>query len=203
MPPRVRSPYDPGKAAVVEPIVQPLYSSVVITVIGQSKATLFSENIGTAAGAEVDTNLDTPNILPNPKIFVILGLRLHYTQLGAASEVTNAFQMVDILKIAYSYWFLLFIGSKDYLRVPAFYLSSGLGYHGAFQNTNTSIDQGTGGMGWPTFHSYFKLDRHPITIPPQQNFRAEMNKGIDFPSNLSQTRKMWSFLEGDFGREVQ
>ena len=92
MPPRIPSPFNAAKRAVVEPIVQPLYDKVQITAAGQSKATFFSQGIGTAGVDQLITNLDTPNILAAPKICVILGLRLHYPQLAAdaARPTTSA-----------------------------------------------------------------------------------------------------------------
>jgi hypothetical protein len=202
MPPRIPSPFNAAKRAVVEPIVQPLYDKVQITAAGQSKATFFSQGIGTAGVDQLITNLDTPNILAAPKIFVILGLRLHYTQLAADAVSDVAFAMTDVLKIAYSYWYQLIVGAKSYKTVPAFYLSSGLGFNGQ-HIAAAAAEIAHGNMGWPHFQSYDKVDRHPITIPPQQNFRAELNRSAAFPSDLSEARNVWNFLEGDYGREVQ
>jgi hypothetical protein len=201
MPPRVKSPYNAGRPAVVEPIVQPIYDKVQFTAAGSSKLTWFAQAIGSAGVNELTTNMDTPNQFPNPKIAVILGMRLHATQLVGDGVITVAAQYTDLLKLFYSYWINLFIGAKSYLKIPAFYLSSGLGVQGSFGAAVT--DQAAMNLGWPTFHSYWKCDRHPITIPPQQNFRVEANQGADFPSDLSAARNVWCILETDFGREVQ
>ncbi len=201
MPPRIKSPFNPGKAAVIEPIVQPLYSTVTFATTPEQKRVFFSQQIGTGVITELQTNLDTQNQLPNPKIFVILGLRLHPSQSEPAATpvLTQAVQSVDVLRIIYNYWFLLFIGSKDYLKVPSFYLSSGLGLYAHVDETAAAA---VSTLGWPTFHSHWKNDRHPITIPPQQNFKCELNQGAA-PGTLSAVRTFWLFMEGDFGREVQ
>lgn len=204
MPPRIPSPFKPGRPALVEPIQQPLYSTVVITGATPEAQLLFFQATQGAAGQNpVFTNLETAGQLPNPKIFVVRGFRLHAAQNVAIVGVDTA-PTDDLADIIESYWYRFFIGVKEYLRVPVFYLNSGLGLW--FSAAAAGAEAGNeiasvSEIGAPSHESYFKIHRRPITIPPQQNFQAELNLGPALAS-INADRRIWNFLEGDLGREV-
>jgi hypothetical protein len=207
MPPRVPSPFKPARPALVEPIQQPLYASQEISTTPQSQVLFFQSTSGSAGSNSVFTNMEIAGQLPNPKIFVVRGFRLHVQQnvavLGAAANSANAF--VDLLRIAESYWYRFFVGVKEYLKVPAFYLASGLGawlsVAGATGTAGTNDYFHTSQLGQPLHENYYKINRRPIVIPPQQNFQGELNLGPALAS-ISAARRVWNFLEGDLGREV-
>jgi hypothetical protein len=208
MPPRIESPFRPARPALIEPIVQPLYSSVIILAAAPAAQLQFFQVPQGAVGFNpVLTNMELAGTLANPKIFVIRGMRLHIAQnvavVDAAATMVN---FVALLQIIESYWYRLQVGTKEYLRAPAFYLASGLGAwlqnaaEGATAAANTFY---TGTIGVPQHENYFKVSRRPIVIPPQQSFVAELNLG---PALAALTggidRRVWNFLEGDLGREV-
>jgi hypothetical protein len=201
MPPRVPSPYKPARPALVEPIQQPLYSQIVVSAAAP-QAQLFFFNVSQGAPGQnpVNTNMEVASQLPNPKIFVVRGYRLHVAQnINPCSSVCPAL-LDDFLALIESYWYRFFIGVKEYLRAPAFYMSSGLGAWmsiGSGAPFVTQIHQ----LGQPHHDNYYKIPRRPIVIPPQQNFQGEFNKGPALVS-LSADRAIWNFLEGDLGREV-
>lgn len=208
MPPRVESPYRPARPALIEPIVQPLYSSVLIIAAAPAAQLQFFQTTQGAVGQNpVFNNAELAGTLANPKIFVIRGMRLHVAQNVAVTDAGNTMvNFVALLQIIESYWYRLQVGTKEYLRVPAFYLASGLGAwlessaQGAAAGGVTFY---TATIGVPSHDSYFKVGRRPIVIPPQQSFSAELNLG---PALAALTggvdRRVWNFLEGDLGREV-
>lgn len=202
MPTRIQSPFAPGRRALVEPIVNPLYSSVEIAATPEAQKTFFQDTQGSAGNSPVYTNMEVAGILPNPKIFVIRGVRLHASQ-NVVLHAGNTNPTDDLKQIIESYWFLLKVGEKDYMKVPMFYLSSGLGLWAAVAEANTAADFTVlAALGLPSHENYHKIGRHSITIPPQQSFRAELNKGPTLAS-INAARRIWCFLEGSLAREVQ
>lgn len=205
MPPRVPSPFKPARPALIEPIQQPIYSSnVLVSATPQSRVSFWPAPAA-SQGDLTRTNEDL-NRLANPKIFSVRGYRLHVTQnvdvLSTDGAKING--LVDILE---SYWFRFFVGVKQYLGVPAFWMSSGVGANlqaagagGEAANEFISIES----LGISHRENYFKINRRPIVIPPQQAFEADLNlsvNGITTPV-LGGDRRIWVFLEGDLGREV-
>jgi hypothetical protein len=205
MPPRIPSPFKPGRPALVEPIQQPLYSSVVITAAAPQAQLLFFQATQGAAGQNPTfTNMETAGQLPNPKIFVVEGYRLHVQQNVAVVDGTLA-NFVGLLQIIESYWYRFFIGVKEYLRVPSHYLNSGLGaWLSAAAAGAEAADEVfyTAQIGVPVHNNYFKIAKRPITIPPQQNFQAELNLGPALAVLTGVDRRVWNYLEGSLGREV-
>lgn len=208
MPPRIESPFRPARPALIEPIVQSLYSSVLIIAAAPAAQLQFFQTTQGAVGQNpVFNNAELAGTLANPKIFVIRGMRLHVAQNVAVTDAGNTMvNFVALLQIIESYWYRLQVGTKEYLRVPAFYLASGLGAW--LQNAAQGAAAGgvtfyTGTIGVPSHDAYFKVNRRPIVIPPQQSFVAELNLG---PALAALTggvdRRVWNFLEGDLGREV-
>ena len=124
---RTASPYNPARKALVEPVQQPLYSSVSITGASpEAQLLFFQATQGSSGENPVQTNMETAGQLSNPKIFVVRGVRIHIAQ-NVAILATNVNPADDLIDIIESYWYRLFIGTKEYLRVPVFYLASGLG----------------------------------------------------------------------------
>jgi hypothetical protein len=205
MPPRIVSPFKPARPAVIEPIDQPLYASALLAATIAAQNTYFNVGFGTPGQNKVFTNLDgNGGQLPSPKIFVILGIRFHVAQDIAFVQADGA-AWRDLAIIGENTFSNLFIGTKDYFTCPTFYLSSGLGVwlSGAAEDSQATNFLATAQMGMPIHHSYKSVNRHPITIPPQQNFNMTLNVGGGLTPVLSANRRTWMILEGDFGREVQ
>jgi hypothetical protein len=202
MPPRIPSPYKPARPALIEPIRQPLYSSNLITGAAPENQLLFFQNTqGSAGQTPITTNMETAGQLSNPKIFVIDGLRMDIAQRVVTADATGLL-FDDLCKIAEIYWFRLFIGTKEYLRVASKYLSSGIGaWLSAAGNPGAGNVLYTSNLGVPVHTNYFRLKNRIITIPPQQNFQTELNLGVAGVT-LSANRRVWHYLEGSLGREV-
>lgn len=205
MPPRIQSPYKPARPALVEPICQPLYGRVVVEATPAAQYFFFNVSQGAPGQNPVFTNLEVPSQLPNPKIFVVRGYRLHLQQRAAFGPAANVNFLAGSAELVESYWYRFFIGVKEYLRVPAFYLTSGLGLWvapagagGATTNEWLSPAQ----VGVPHHENYYKIVRRPIVLPPQQNFQAELNRGPALSTLTGGDHAVWNFLEGDLGREV-
>ena len=191
MPQRIPSPFAPAARPVIEPIVQPLYDVVTLATTLATDNLFFAVPRGQTGKTFRDTNIDTAGSLPSPKIFVILNLNINVSQDGASSLAN---QVTDLNDILYQTAFNLFIGTKDYLNVPTYMLPSNYGIRANFGGAATDTSAYHGGP-------IFRTERKPITIPPQQNFSANIQpKGT---VTLNATRDVWCIMGGDFGREVQ
>lgn len=202
MPPRIPSPFKPARPALIEPIRQPLYSSVQITgAAPETQLLFFQVTQGSPGQNPVFTNMETAGQLSNPKIFVIDGIRQDIAQRVATADATGL-TFDDICKIGEIYWCRLFIGTKEYWRSAAKYLTSGIGpWLSAAGNPGAGNVLYTGNLGVPVHSNYFRLRNRVITIPPQQNFQTELNLGVTGVT-LSVNRRVWHYLEGSLGREV-
>lgn len=206
MPPRVPSPFKPGRPALVEPIQQPIYSSNVLTAAAPQSKLPFFPVPAASQGDPTRANEDI-NRLANPKIFSVRGFRLHVSQNAALFGAILADPTLGLIDIAEAYWYRFFVGVKQYLGVPAFWMSSGVGIWleaagagGAATNDFLSLSS----LGAPHRENYYKIARRPIVIPPQQLFEADLNlsaAGITTPVPGGD-RRIWTFFEGDLGREV-
>jgi hypothetical protein len=102
----------------------------------------------------------------------------------------------------YNCWVRFFVGVKEYLIVPLFYLPSGLGisssgFDATGVTTNTAATSGV-----PSFFNRMSIEKRRITLPPQQNFFVELNPVNIAATHLHQNRWIWAILDGEFGREV-
>ncbi len=206
MPPRVPSPFKPGRPALIEPIQQPLYSSNVIVAATPQATVPFFPVPAASATDPTRANIDIAR-LANPKIYVVRGYRLHVTQ-NVALVGGDVVPVDGLIDIAEAYWFRFFVGVKEYLRAPVFWMSSGLGiWYSAAGAGGEAINEfaAVASLGAPHRENYYKISRRPIVIPPQQEFQSDLNlslNGITTPIPGGD-RRVWVFLEGDLGREVQ
>lgn len=193
------SPVNLGNRAVVEPIVQPLYDNGTVATSATTQIQFFKVPVGQSSKTYVNTNLDQAGVLANPKIFVVLGFRLHLQAVTMAA--TN---IVDALKVIHSSYFSFDLGGnfKNYLRVPAFMLPSGFGITGF--SDQGGLTGATAAMsvtnGQPNIFNYFSIAKYPIGLPPLQSFEATLN----FPTaqTLTTATVVWAILWGILGREV-
>ncbi len=62
----------------------------------------------------------------------------------------------------------------------------------------------TGQLGIPNYHNYRSLKRNQITIPPQQEFEADLNlQNAGLANFTGADRRVYNLIEGTLGREVQ
>ncbi|MGI0149552.1 MAG: hypothetical protein ACREDF_08495 [Thermoplasmata archaeon] len=204
MPPRVPSPFKPGRPALIEPIMQPLYSSNTLTVATPEATLSFVPVPAASQGDFVRTNIQG-NQLANPKIFVVEGHRVHISQ-DIVIPDTSGDGLEEVIEISEQYSFRFFVGTKDYLRVPLFWMSSGIGTWTApaaadAEATNEFLY--VTALGVPHRENYFKIKRRPITIPPQQEFLAEIIRSQNATGAITGVNlRIWWFAEGSLGREV-
>jgi len=191
MPSRMGSPFQFGQA-VLEPIVQPLYDSeniaaavgvtrFFITTAGKNELFIFS---GITGGGQLSA----------PRMFVIYGCRLVWTE-----NVADAALLPDLKTLLYSSWFRLRVGVKNYIEVPSHYLPSGVGIAGFAATTVAATSFQTATSGVPAFFSRFSIEKRRIAIPPQQSFFGELN----VVTAAANARRLWVYLDGEFGQEVQ
>lgn len=204
MPPRVTSPFKPARPALVEPIVQPIWSSNVLTVATPESVLRFFPVIAASQGDPTRASI-SDNKLANPKIAVIRGFRLHVSQ-DVVIPDTSGDHLEEVIEISEQYWYRFFLGVKEYLRAPMFYMSSGVGVWAAMaaagaEATNEFLY--TPLLGIPHRENYYKIARRPITIPPQQEFESDINRSQNVTGAITGVNiRIWNFLEADLGREV-
>jgi hypothetical protein len=202
---RMSSPFDPARRAYLEPIEQPIYSSSILTAATPQQKLPFFPVPAASQGNRVLSNI-SENRLANPKLFVIRGWRLHVTQ-SVAIQAATSNQLSGLLTILENYYYRFFVGTKDYLILPMFAVPSGLGAWAAMAGAGAAVANEFAELaanGSPTYHNYRKLARNEITIPPQQEFEADLNlTNVGLASFLGSDRRVWNILEGTLGREVQ
>lgn len=202
---RRESPFDPARRAYVEPIEQPIYSSDTLTAAAPQQRLVFFPVVAGSQGNKVLSNLNG-NQLANPKIFVVRGWRLHVQQNVPVVAGTTA-DLGGLLTIMESYWYRFFVGTKEYLGVPMFAVPDGLGVWSSMAAAGAEAANellSLGSLGAPQIENYRKLRRNQITIPPQQEFEADLNLTNAGLANFTgANRRVWNFLEGTLGREVQ
>ena len=202
---RMPSPFDPARKAYLEPIEQPIYSSAVLTAASPERVLNFFPVPNASQGNKVLSNI-SDNKLANPKLFVVRGWRLHVQQ-AVAIQSTDSAQLNGLNTIIENYFYRFFVGSKDYLILPMFAVPSGLGAWAAMagagaEATNEFAQQMN--LGAPSYHNYRALKRNQITVPPQQEFEADLNlTNAGLASFTGADRRVWNLLEGTLGREVQ
>lgn len=201
---RMKSPFDPSKAAWLEPVEQPMYSAVAVTVSSPARKYSFWPIPSTSLGDPTLTNM-TQATLANPKLFIVRGWRLHIEQSVALADATTTLAQADgMIAFLEGYYYNFRIGaSKDYLTLPAFALSSGFGVDLRVATTVNNQNAYTGTVGAPLQENYRKLRRNEITLPPQQEFSADLNmQNTAISSFLGSNRTIWNFMEGTLGRET-
>lgn len=203
---RMNSPFDPARRAYLEPIEQPIYSSNVLLAATPQRKLPFFPVPSAIQGDSVFANL-SDNKLANPKLFVVRGWRLHIQQSVAVNAANND-QLGGLLTIIENYFYRFFVGTKDYLVLPVFCIPSGLGAWAAMAAEGATADPGTfatlSAHGMPAYHNYRALKRNQITLPPQQEFFADLNAlNAGLASFTGSDRRVWNVLEGTLGREVQ
>jgi hypothetical protein len=195
------SPVNLGSRAIVEPIVQPLYDSGLVTTTSTTQIQFFQVPLGqgTPTKTLVLTNQEVSGLLPNPKLFVISGFRLHISQ-DPSVALTSVTDMKIILHQSF-FSFDLGGNFKNYLRVPSYMLPSGFGVTGFAVNDSTaSSTMSIVNNGAPVISNFFSIGKYPIGLPPLQSYQATLN----FPTapTLTAQTRVWCVLWGIMGREV-
>jgi hypothetical protein len=175
----------------LEAIHQPLYDSAEVSAAGELS---FFQN--PAGRSEFLTNVKTAGQLSWPKRFSIKAIR----QVPAFTAVLTDLQSYfsdSLLKID--------VGEKNYLTVPAFMISAGVGLEAQLLTGNAApVNPGNGEtyatVGRPEQRNIYSLI-HSIYIPPVQNFAVRIIVGTG--AAPAAAFRLHIFLEGELLREIQ
>lgn len=219
MPQRVPSPFSPATSIpVVEPIVQPIYGTALVTDTGGAASfNVFNNNQADAPGREVDTNLRVTGQLSYPTFHIVRAICLDWDQVDNSANFVGGTPVAATLssglqRIVYQHYFTFFVGLKTYAEGPAFLFPSlfmpkgfaavAIEVPAATVENVEALELGQpGGIVWST-------DRHRITIPSQQNFGGVFRRDWDVGTLASSPFmtggwRVTAFLVGRFAREVQ
>lgn len=176
----------------LEALHQPIYDAQSITASGD-----FSYFQAPAGRSKLLTNVQTAGQLSWPKRFSIKAIRL-VPEFGTV--------LSDLVALYQNAIFRLDVGEKNYLTLPAFMLTPGVGLE-----TQSTFDAQIAAAslaptvyannGRPDHHNIYALI-HPVYIPPVQNFAVTLQilSGASF---TSAGFDLWTFLEGELLREIQ
>lgn len=175
------------QAALLEPIVQPLYSSFAYAAgVMPREAQMFRYSLGgivagstTIAATQIHTNMEAQGQLPQPKTFKILGMRMVINELAstlttlAQTSAGNDFKIVDVvaqpagdatwsdfLKVFWGTQIRLFVGTKDYLVAPTFITPGNTGVSGLATNAGGANANSAFGAGVQPEFWAFSLNSH-------------------------------------------
>jgi hypothetical protein len=177
----------------LEALHQPIYDEQTIT-----SATDYSFFQNPAGRSELLTNVNTAGQLSWPKRFSVKAIRL---VLDFDTEVASA---VLIYK---NTLFRLKVGEKNYLTIPAFMLTPGVGLE-VYNTWDLAIARASNPPtvyahnGRPEHRNIYSLI-HAVYIPPVQNFSATLSVTGTVTALPTAGIRSWLFLEGELLREVQ
>lgn len=163
------------QAALLEPIVQPLYSSFAYAAgVMPREAQCFRYSVGGTVASngtgptatQIHTNMEAQGQLPQPKTFKITGIRVLINELastlttlsngtggnagvvvdvGAAGIPSGDASFKDLLALFWGTQFRLFIGTKDYVVCPTSVVPGNTGLAGFA--TNAGLANSTAAFG--------------------------------------------------------
>lgn len=198
MPERLTSPFQFGQA-VLEPIVQPVYDRVTYTAATPNGTLRFFTTVAGKTERDIFPGITSGGQLSAPRLAVIYGIRLVYSEDLTAANDANI--LPDLKNLLYNSFYRFHVGVKDYAVAPAFWFPGGLGIAGFAATTNAAAEFQTATNGVPAFFSRFSIEKRKIAIPPQQAFFGELvTAGA---AALGADRDVWNFLDSEFGFEVQ
>lgn len=174
----------------LEAIHQPIYDQATVADATSNSLSLFQNPAGRGAFL---TNVQTAGQLSWPKRFSIKAIRQVPSFSATAADV-----QVYVGNTGQSL-FRLDVGEKNYLTLPAFILTAGVGLEVFSQEAGTGTAEGYT-LGRPNQQNIYTL-MHSIYLPPVQNFVVRIDTGD--VSALSAALPVHIFLEGELLREVQ
>lgn len=175
----------------LEAIHQPLYDSASISAAG---TTSFFQN--PAGRSRFATNVQTAGNLSWPKRFSIKAIR----QVPASTAV-----LTDLQTFFSDSVYLINVGEKNYLTLPAFMVTSGVGLEAQFLTGAAAPAAPANGetyanVGRPNQQNIYSL-LHNIYVPPIQNFSVQLEIGAG--AAPAAAFDLHVFLEGELLREIQ
>ncbi len=244
--PRVATAWHPALRAKLEYLDQPTYDSVSFNNAAANAQVFFfnvglggAENNGSVGAAAIvaanksllNTNLLTPNVFSNPKLFIVTGIGVTWQQFvsdtrptfsahtGDPANMLQMDEMWDIRNYSHLTWLQFTIGNKSYLNCPLWQVPNeyGLGGTALFGDNallpaseagsprSTSVAQAAGRL--------YTMDDMQILLPPQQTFGVTFNSDADtgglihgLGTNTTLVfiaeERCWVTLWGVLGREV-
>lgn len=177
----------------LEALHQPLYDAATLATTQTTPVSFFQNPSGRGPFL---TNVSTAGQLSWPKRFSVKALRLVPAFSANATDLVD-FYTKAVLKVV--------VGEKNYLTVPAFCITPGVGLEVALITGNAAPAAPANGLnyghnGRPDHRNIYTLI-HSIYIPPVQNF----NVALEFNAALAMGATVVThvFLEGELLREIQ
>lgn len=228
IPRRMAMPADLAGRPLQEMIHEPLHSAIALNAAAlPAQVNAFNYAIGqTVSGAGpgaipatvFHTNMDTPGLLPKPRIASVYGLRVVMNALAFAggnpdlsdpsqiNGVPNDDFFDDLRTFTYSVTLRLQVGPKNYLIAPLFLIPGNVGFGGVASFT---IADGTAAAthsishyGGHTAGKYLGLPTYPVLLADQQSFLVEFTALWPTNPTMNDARYVWTFLDCIQGREV-
>lgn len=197
----------PGVPAL-EPIQQPMYDSEILPAAGIANLRFFSRPQGAVFGAAtktlLETNMMSSGTLPSPHRFYIWGVQVSVKNGILEDGSYYEMSVKDLKKVYDKAYFVLHIGTKDYLTLPLEKIPQGDGFHG-FAGAAATAFSATNGM--PLVDHFFDVrvrqgrKLKPILIPSLQGFWCD----VIFPNivTIDHAAIIKVYLVGTLKREVQ
>ena len=202
MPRRTISPFSFGKP-VIEAIAQPLYDTINILAAGLATPYRWFTAPAGKNERQIHPDIIQGGTLSHPKIFVVWAFRVVFDEEDVTGSNDWALtELAAVRNILWNSWYRFHVGVKDYLIVPTFAIPAGMGLTGYFDGVAAGQPAGwvqNNNNGF--FGCQRSINNRRITIPPQQNFFAEINT-VNNAAAPAFDLEVWTFLEGEFGREV-
>jgi len=201
--PRFVSRFDPGRKALLEEHVNPLYHRRTFAAAGLEELFFFvgvdpADNSALAISPQIKGS----GQLPNPKMYAVQGHRQVYSE-----DVTvQADRVEDLIVLLYNTFDRFFQGEKTYWTAPSFYFpSGGLGVNAFFDIDGSAgpVERAVAHSGGGGFFDRFSTKRIPIVIAPVQAFDGLIAPPAGSTAEINSDRDVWYILDGAMGREIQ
>lgn len=197
------SSMNPSAVATLEALYEPRYQAKSIT--ATTSRMVYFDSVDQLWLA----NTEKQFAIASPKFFEIYEINW---------KAVKGATLVDLALLGETGFFVLTVGSKDYLTIAMRLIPAGSYIYG-FSNTATAATDFSLGYGWPSFYDRYPVWVHeeevdpvtktrrktgeklPIVLPPEQAFKVTLNFG-DI-STLAATRQVMVVLWGTLFREVQ
>lgn len=186
----------------------------------------FARPIGTQAVAGFtktrrDTNLESSNGLPRPRVMVITGFRVIPSQIQGDAQSAAVVTMPGVLAYAralrcllYETIFEFWVGTKNYVKVPTFMVPGNCGVDivGISQKEGAGVTEAQYAHSLFPRGQYFSLGNARIKLPSQQSISAFIRFprqavtsafGAAAAFNGVNGLKVSVFADGILGREIQ
>ena len=200
---RFVSRFDPGRKALLEEHINPLYHRRTFAASGLDELFFFvaldpADNNKLAISPQIKGT----GQLPNPKMYAVHGHRLVWSE----DVAVQADRVEDLIVLLYNTFDEFFQGEKFYWTFPSFYgVSGGIGVNAFFaiDGNVAPVERAVAHSGGGGFFDRFSVKRIPIVIAPVQAFNGVLSPVAGSLADIDSDRDVWFVLDGAMGREIQ